>query len=173
VAFVTIEALNLWASFVRSFYISCVLRARTATGARITITRPGLHTTGDAITFCMHQMKHRKGSGPWLRRQEPAWHDTSTVLNLLTAIGASNLTQVQNALSYPTSFPTMLPLARHFFAHRNQDTMHDVQSIARNLGVSARLRPSDVLCSRAAGRPQNVLSDWLDDIRNVVDLMCQ
>lgn len=51
--------------------------------------------------------------------------------------------------------------------------MRECQTIARGVGVSARLRPSDILCSRAPGRPQNVLADWLDDIRNIASLMCQ
>src|SRR5438046_723271 len=35
IAYAAIEALNLWALFVRSFYLSCVFNARRSNGARV------------------------------------------------------------------------------------------------------------------------------------------
>jgi hypothetical protein len=173
VAFVTIETLNLWASFTRSFYLSCTLNARRITGSKVVLTAASFHTTADAITFAVKNLTGRKGSGPWRRRDEPTWHNPQTVLTLFTVTGASNLAVVQAGLSYPTSLFTMLPTARNFFAHRNEETAQKALALARALVVPTTARPTEVLCSKAPGRPQNVLSDWLDDLKNVADLMCQ
>lgn len=170
-AFVTIEALSLWSSFARAYYLSCALNAKTVTGIRVT-TSSGINTIPDAIKLSItHFRPYRKP--PWSRKDEPTWHDTNTILTLARLIGASNLAQVQAALSYPTLVFTQLPVARNFFAHRNDDTARKTSNLARDLGLGTKLRPSVMLCQRALGRPQNVLADWLDDIRNVVELICQ
>lgn len=174
VSYVAIEALNLWASFVRSFYLSCVVGVKNRAGQKITISRPGVSTASDAIIFSIRRMK------PWVntaqklyRRDEPTWHDPNTIITLLTALGSSNLSQVHAAFAYPTFVFKHLPTFRNFFAHRNEDTAKKTAQISRSYGMSARLRPSEFLCTKVRRRPQNVLSDWLDDIRNVIGLLCQ
>ena len=171
VAFVVIEALNLWASFARSFYISCLLRAFRPSGTRVTIRATGIKRSGDAISFAMTQMG-RKRPPPWKRRDEPVWRDPQTLIRLFSASGASNLPQVLTAFSYPPAVFGQLPVARNFFAHRNDETAAEVANLARSLLLSTKLRPLEVVCSRLSGRPQNVLADWLDDLRNVIELLC-
>jgi len=174
VAFVVIEALNLWASFARAYYLSCVLKATTEAGGRVAIVNSTIRTVTDALGFSVKLFKpHVRSSGPFSRREEPAWHDTSNLLKVLTSLGASNIAQVQAALSYPTSVFKQLPVARNFFAHRNEDTARKTTGIARDLGLSVNARPSEMLCEKAKGRPQNVLADWLDDLRIVIELMCR
>jgi len=174
VAFVTIEALNLWSSFARSFFLSCVFKARRESGARVSHSQGSLVTTELALTFAIRVMKPSKpGSGPWQRRDEPTWFDVQTLLKLFPALGASNAAQVVSAFSYPTKVFQHLPTARNFFAHRNVETSGKVSAIARAYSVAIARRASDVFCSRSPARPQSVLADWLDDIRNVVDIMCQ
>lgn len=172
VAFVTIETLNLWASFARAYYLSCLLGAKRDTGQRVKVTVPSIRTTTDAIAFAMNLLKPKK-TPPWGRRDEPSWHDPRNLLKLLTECGASNLIQAQAAFSYPTSVFRDLPVVRNFFAHRNEESVRKTADVARSLGVSATLRPSEILCSRLRSRPQNVLSDWLDDLSNVIESLCQ
>ena len=175
IAYATIEAHNLWASFARAYYLSCVLKARRVSGPNITITQTGLRTVTDGIQHAVRLLKPWVKSGPpFTRRDEPAWHELSTLLKLLASIGASNLSQVQSALSYPTTVFTVLPTVRNFFAHRNDKTARKVANAARSsLGLSAKLKPASVVCSVLPGRPQNVLADWLDDLRAVMALLCQ
>jgi hypothetical protein len=174
VAYAAIEAHNLWASFARAFYLSCVLRATRETGIPITITAPGLLTTSDAIQYAVRLLKPRLTTGPpFTRRDEPVWHDPNTLLKLLSSLGASNLLEVQAALSYPTKVFRLLPTVRNFFAHRNEETAQKSSGVARSLGLSGKLKPGEVLCSVLPGRPQNVLADWLDDLRAVMTLLCQ
>jgi len=174
VSYVAIEALNLWASFVRSYYLSCVLGVKTRAGLKITISMPGISTASDAVIFSIRRMKPGVNTAQKLyRRDEPAWHEPHTILTLLAALGSSNLSQVHAALGYRTSAFKHLPTFRNFFAHRNEDTAKKTVQIARSYGISTKLRPSEILCTRLGRRPQNVLADWLDDVRNVIGLLCQ
>lgn len=174
VAFVAIEALNLWTLFSRSFYLSCILHAKRSNGVPVQIIPLGIKTQSDAIAFAIRQMRpKKKGSGPWTYWDEPVWRDPNTLLKLLQASGASNLAQVQAGFAYQTSVFKELPTIRNFFAHRNEDTNAETVSVARNVGVSTKLRPSEIMCSNSPGRPQNVICDWLDDMRHVVNLVGQ
>ncbi len=176
VSFAVIECLHLWASFSRSFYLSCFLKARRTSGARVAISTSGIKSTSNAIDFSIRQLKPRlasKKSAPWHPLDEPTWRKPGTLLELFNAGGASNLAQVQAAFGMPTTVFDDLPRARNFFAHRSEYTAKESRFVASNLGVNANLRPSEVLCTFRAGRPQNVLCDWIDDLRIVVELICQ
>lgn len=173
VSYVAIEALNLWASFARSYYLSCLLGTKQVDGTGVTITIPGIQNVGDAMTFSIRTMKLRLRTGrPRKRRDEPTWHEPHTLLRLLGSVGASTLPNVHAAFAYPTAVFLHLPTFRNFFAHRNEDTARKTARIARRYGLSPKLRPSEILCSKTTGRPQNILADWLDDLRNVIQLMC-
>lgn len=171
-AFVTIEALNLWNLFCRSFYVSAALGCRDGSGSRVTCSTGGIRSEMDAMTVAIHAVKPRlRGKqGPWSHRDEPPWHDTSSFLSAIQALGPSNLLTVQSALSYPTKAFAYLPTARNFYAHRAMSTAVKVGGIARGYALNPRLRPSEILLSRLPGRPQNLLADWVDDMRAVMSL---
>jgi hypothetical protein len=119
IAFVAIEALNLWATFVRSFYLSCVHNARRESGSRVMVSVTGLQSDAAAIAFSVSVIKVA-------RRGEPIWHDPGTLSKLLRAVGASNLTQVQAAISSQPYVFKALPTVRNFFAHRSLITAQKV-----------------------------------------------
>jgi hypothetical protein len=95
------------------------------------------------------------------------------LLRVVDALNPSNAEVIANGLSTLTRAFDDLPIARNFFAHRNEDTAKKVARVARRLGVPAGSRPSDAVVSRLPTRPQNVLADWIDDVRCCVDLVCQ
>lgn len=172
VSYTTMEALNMWGSFSRAYYLSCCLyQARRTTGARVTLATGGITNTLDALFFAARVMRGAKRP-PINRRQEPAWHDPNTLLKTFAVLNVSNLNQIQAAFSYSTSAFAHLPTIRNCFAHRNDETMYKVRDVARNLGVNPNQRACEIMCSALAGRPQNILADWLDDLRNVSVLLC-
>jgi len=172
VSYAVVEALNTWASFARAYYLSCcVHHARRASGAKVTYTGAPITNTIDALFWATRVMKGAKRP-PIDRRQEPAWHDPNTLLKTFAALNVSNLGQVQAAFSYSTTVFAYLPTIRNFFAHRNDETMHKVRDVARHLGINPNQRACEIVCSAIAGRPQNILADWLDDLRNVAVLLC-
>ena len=174
--YVVLESVNCWASFVRAYYLSCFISARRKTGSPIVLAQSSLRTFQDAIDFFIRTMKPSLGPPSpgkvWQRRHEPAWHDPNVLTTLLSKLGSSDIAQLLSAFSYPTQAFRDLPSFRNFFAHRNEETATKAATVARSYGINPRLRPIEILCSRAYGRPRNLLSDWLDDIRNVVGLLC-
>lgn len=168
--FVTIEALNLWSLFCRSMFLSAALGSRDGNGVKITCNAPGIATEDDALTLAIHTAKPRlRGkSPPWIPRDEPPWHEPVVFLSVMQALGPTNLVTVQNAFSYPTQVFSYLPTARNFYAHRAANTAAKVRGIARGYALSPRLRPSELLATRPAGRPQAIVADWLDDLRNIM-----
>jgi hypothetical protein len=78
------------------------------------------------------------------------------------------------ALAYKTNFYMLLPTIRNFYAHRCDDTFRRAGNVGIRLGLSAtpNLHATEIMCSRLPKRPQNVATDWLDDIGNIIDLLC-
>jgi hypothetical protein len=58
VAYVAIEALNAWALFSRSFYLSCAMGARTEKNIKISVTGTTIDYIGHAI------IQYKKGRNP-------------------------------------------------------------------------------------------------------------
>jgi hypothetical protein len=164
VSFLTIEASNLWAGFSKAFFLSCVFRAKRESGRRVVSTQVFPRTT-DAISFAIAEINPALG-------REPNWADPNILLILLQRAGVSNYAEALAALAVPTTVFRDLPTMRNFFAHRGEVTARKTKRVARSAGLSGDLRPSDIMCSRRPGRPQNLLADWIDDMRNVIDLIC-
>ncbi|SRR5712691_6312261 len=172
VTYVAIEALNTWASFARAYYLSCcVRRARRENGARVTLTGGTIATSLDALFWACRVVRGAKRP-PTDRRQEPAWHDPNTLLRTFAVLNPSNLGEMQAAFSFSTNVFDHLPTIRNFFAHRNDETMLKVRNVARNLAINPSQRACEIVCSTVTGRPQNILTDWLDDLSAVATLLC-
>ena len=143
VAFLTIEALNLWSCFCRTYYLSCVLNAKTVQGGRITVGNVAVRTVDEATEHAVRKFKPwLKGPGPFERRDEPPWHDPTVLLRLVTDLKCSALAQVTIALGQPSTAFSDLPVFRNFFAHRNEDTARKTANIARRYSLNPALRPS-------------------------------
>lgn len=171
--FVVVETHNTWALFVRSFYLSCVFSAKRRNGAIVTSLVPAPRNTITAIDQAMRLLKpHAPGGAPWPRREEPPWQSLSTILQLARSFRFSNFAEITTALSYPTGVFPHLRDCRHFFSHRNEETMRVALSHSRSYGLAGLRHPKELLRAVATGRPQPIVLDWLDDISNVVGLMC-
>src|SRR5258707_9260895 len=60
IGFITIELLNLWAKFCRSYYLSCTVRPRREKGGGVAATAFGGTTFDDAIGVAMKLHKNWK-----------------------------------------------------------------------------------------------------------------
>ena len=170
IAFVTIESTNVWAAFVRAYYLSWFMKPRTMTGQRVSCSRH--FSFQDALLFAIHQRSPRyRGARP-SRRDEPTWHDPTNLLSFATAVGVSNFGQIASALSFGATYWSNLPTVRNFYAHRNDETFRKVQAKAALLGLGTNLRPCEFLCTALPSRPQNLISDWLDEMRLTIELLC-
>jgi hypothetical protein len=171
-AFVTIEAVNSWASFSRAFYVSCALGALRANGKRVAVGIAGLNTPTDALLLATKRLKGFKGHTV-TRRDEPAWHKVNNLITLCGHLGASNLPEVVAAFGYATKAFDCLPTLRNFFAHRNQDTCQECTVMATSIPVPPFRRPADIAVHRDYAKPMNVLSGWIRDMTFVADQLVQ
>jgi len=172
-AHITTGLLNTWTEFSRAYYLSCLLRPKRSKGGIVTVTFSGKRFE-DAIAAVMQRFKpYIYNAGRWSRRDEPAWHDLATFVPACTALGCSNLADIQAAVSVPTKVFQDLPVFRNFFCHRNQSTMEACARIAlTHYGIVAP-HPCEMLKASAVRRPAPLLIDWIDDMDTVVEWLCE
>jgi hypothetical protein len=174
------ELYNLWHGLSRCLFLSSAFRARDGVGARISLTTATCQSVDEALTHAIRRTKpyvfkkkpQRKG---WKWVDEPVWSKPSVLLDSLDEIGASNFPTVLGALSTLSPVFDHLPRFRHFFAHRNEDTVDALQRILAWYSIPTSTRPTEALLTPASGssgaRFQPLLLDWIDDVRNSVSLI--
>jgi hypothetical protein len=175
VAWTTIESANLWSGFLRAYYLSGAIRTKTISGAIVKFQSAKFADIASAMRFAIQNLKNRSFSKPTIsRRDEPTWHDHAAFLKLQKAVSPTNLRQVYAAFSIRMTFPSFLPTVRNFYAHRCDETFRKATGVAVKLGMATKpkLRPTTIVCSRLPKRPQNLLTDWLDEMKDVIDLLC-
>lgn len=174
VAWTVIEARNLWAEFLRAYYLSGAIRTLTTSGKPVSFTTLTFPDTQTALFHSVRLLKHRTPGKRVRRQDEPAWHVVADYLWLCRNVGFSNLSQIVGAFSYRTDFFDLLTPVRNFYSHRCDETFRRAGQVGIKLGLSSKpdLRPVQILCSRLPARPQNIITDWLDDIGNVINLLC-
>ena len=180
VAFVIIELDNLWVVTARSFFLSVAFCARDAWGSRVQLFKTAkARSTDEALTHAIRRCKgsrYKPGTnGPWTWRDEPLWWQPKTLLDALDEIGASNYPQVGAAMSASPSAFTHLHTFRNFYAHRSSGTRAEVVSGLRQLQFPTTYTATTALTTPALRngrlRPQPLIFDWLDDIRNTISLL--
>jgi hypothetical protein len=172
VAYVAIEALNAWALFSRSFYLSCAIGAKTERGNRIKSNAPTNDPLGLAIT------KFRKSATPntagvWHRRDEPAWHDPNVLMTVCATLGCSIQDEIQASFSLQQNVFNDLPVLRNFFAHRNEGTSQAARYLAPRYTLPSTLSPSELLLAVSQGAATSIMLAWLDEMNITAELMCE
>ena len=171
-----IGLLNTWSNFARAYYLSCFLLPRREGGGRITVA--GAFTAfsfNDAIDHSiaiLRPYKKPRGGGVWDSRDEPTWHEASTLLKLSSSIGCSNSKDISDGLAGAPQVLRDLPTFRNFYAHRNRNTWESAMRLRHGYGIIARDRPTSVLLSCAYGRPQPLLLDWVSELKDAVEYLC-
>jgi len=174
IANTTIETLNTWSNFSRSFYLSCALHSKAVNGNRITTTSRAANFN-DAIGYAMQCCKPKvtlNSSGIWARREEPAWHDPNTLIRICTEIQCSNITNICDGLSGGQTFFSDLPTFRNFYAHRNQETELAAMNKAPRYSISATLKPSAILREFPIGETSILLVKWLNELEFTIEYLC-
>jgi hypothetical protein len=172
VAFVVLESHNCWAAFMRSYYLSCIYRARRINKPRVKVGFPGITTEKDAIAFAATKVAGRKWKTHYTWSDEPKWHDRSTMTRLATLLSFSNQPEIAVALNITANVFTDLTVFRHFFAHRGMDTVRKARALAPKYAQRSDLHPCDIVTGVEPGRTQNIMADWVADLRTTVELLC-
>lgn len=169
-AFVVNEAHNVMAGFLRGYYLSSATGGHLKDGTQILSTVP-IRSQREALEFVILKIgRTNRKSGPWSQRDEPVWHQPRMFLRALRFAGCSNTADAEKAFSVSTKAFEDLTVARNFYSHRNDETALKVRRLAKRLGLVST-PPVDVVFSRAQGRPQAVVEDWLTDLRDIFSLL--
>lgn len=173
VALTVIDLHSLWASFARSYYISCCLRARTVGGVRLATQVP-IGSIQQAIDFAVSEIKGRKPrlNAPWTPYDEPAWHNSDVLLRLAQLAGFSNLRQVQAALSTAPAAFRDLTTVRNFVAHRSQHARARVVGVQMRYLIPSSVRPVQFVRQRRPSSPNMILEEWLAEIERAIGCLC-
>lgn len=174
ISYVSIDLLNSWVNFARSYYLSCCMGARTAVGLQVNLTtRPASLTAAIGLAVHQHRPKAQpRSDGSWNRRDEPPWHSSLTLLSLAAFLGFSNQTGIQSAFSIQTRVFADLPVFRNFYGHRNEQTQKAASKLGPQYGISPLLRPTAILLGRPSGRPQALIHEWIVDMSLAAEIMC-
>jgi len=173
VAYVAIEALNAWAQFSRSFYLSCAIGAVTERNRIITTTAP---LTADHLGLAVAQYKKSakpNAAGAWHRRDEPAWHDPNVLMTVCSNLGCSIQVAIQAAFSLQQNVFNDLPVCRNFFAHRNEATSRAATNMAPRYALPTSLPPCDFLLAASPGNSTSVMLQWLDELNITAEFICK
>lgn len=171
VAYVAIEALNAWALFSRSFYLSCALGALTER-KKIVMTTPTPDPLGAAIG-CFNTRARPNAQGVWHRRDEPPWHDPNVLMRACGNLRCSIRAQIGNAFSLSQNVFNDLPVFRNFFAHRNGQTSQAARNIAPRYMLPTHLSPTELLLSVSPGATERVIVEWLTEMLITADFLCK
>ena len=172
VAYVAIEALNAWALFSRSFYLSCALGAITERRKAVTLTAVTTDPLGAAITCCNNRARPNVAS-LWHRRDEPTWHDPNVLMRVCGNVGCSIQSKIGQAFSLNQNVFNDLPVFRNFFAHRNVQTSQAARNIASRYTLPSKLSPTDLLLAVSPGASDPVIIEWLAEIKITADFLCK
>jgi len=173
-AFATIELDNTIIVGLRQFTKSSLLRSRTAAGARVT-TSVSPQTAEEAAALVLKSLnlaayQRMKSPATIQEKDEIVFRDPKRAEKVLIDYTASNLTNLQLALSLNAVVFSELKTCRHFFSHRMKSTFQEVKLLANNTGVVNVDNTEHFL---VLGRPATgvrFLDGWLSDVQNFFDL---
>jgi hypothetical protein len=169
--YVAMEALNAWALFSRSFYLSCALGTRTELNERVVVA-----TVTDHIGFAIKHFKKSakpNSSGTWHRRDEPTWHDPNVLMTVCKSLGCSIQSELEAAFSLRQTVFKNLPVLRNFFAHRNEETSRAARNIGPQYTLPTSLPPAELLLAVSPGGYASLILTWLDEMRITAEIICR
>jgi hypothetical protein len=156
VAYVAIEALNAWALFSRSFYLSCAIGAKTEQGKYIKINTAITDPLGLAITT-FRRLARPNTAGVWHRRDEPSWHDPNVLMNACAALGCSIQAEISASFSLQQNVFNDLPF----------------YEISLHIEMKEPHRPRDILRPATLCRPRcHLLSYYWRSVRERLPQSC-
>ena len=160
-ALCVIEAQNAWAMYMRYFFVSCMLGAKTVHGARITQAVGEIASELEAITYAKTIVPGSMPTGPM---SEPQWHSSKTMLTLADKAQLSNLTQIQVAYSVVGRALDDLPKARNFFAHRSMHSAMVLGGVRKRYGLPKTVRPGLIPAQRHPTEPHTIAHAWVEEL---------
>jgi hypothetical protein len=173
-SFVLMEALTTWSNFVREFYLSCAfLHPKTISGSHVSHIETSIRNERDALVHAIQVLKGRRISKPTIGpHDEPSWREKRALSSLSQSMTLSNNPAIVAGLSVSTTFFDQAHTVRNFYAHRSERTATSVRDLARREYGIGIAHPNSLINAVLAGRVETLLQEWLGDIREIAQIMC-
>ncbi|HEY5582300.1 MAG TPA: hypothetical protein VIK56_14280 [Rhodoferax sp.] len=175
--FAIVNLLNTWANFQRTYFICCLLGARSSVNSQIQSSVTGsISTIQEAIGKAVLHFKPSRSprsNGEWDSRDEPTWHDANTLLKLSTAFSFTNDLDIQTAFSFGFTAHRNLVVFRNYYAHKNRGTKSKAQAIAVQYLIPQKLHPTAILLSAPSiAASTSLIQMWAEELSQTVELLC-
>lgn len=172
--YVLIELVTSWQNFLRQYCLASTAGGWLSDGSRVTGPTTA-RSIGDALDLVVPLFKPSatKSATGWTHRDEPNWLDPRTTSSALMLLDLSNAAGFASALSAGSGIHDRVATCRNFVAHRNRGTAIKVRRLAREFGIVDEADPEELPFLRSPGRPQNLVSDWLEELIAIVELVPQ
>lgn len=173
ISYVTIELDNLIIVGLRQYTKSSLLRSRTSDGKRITASvKPKSTEEAAALIYASLNPKGYSKNKPIVikEKDEMPFRDPKKAEKVLMDYSASNLANLNLALSLNAQVFGELKTIRHFFAHRAQNTFEAVHKFAIDRAVVSFETPEHLVVRGRPGTGVKFLDGWFAEVENFFDL---
>ena len=175
--YAVIKLLNSYSNFQRTYFICCLLGAKSTSQGVVTSSQTGSVVTpndaiGKAIVHC-NPTKTPRSNGLWDTRDEPKWHDSGTLLRLAKAYTFSNENHIQAAFTLGFTAHKNLVIFRNYYAHKNRGTQSKAQAVAVQYMLQQRQHPTSILLGTPSTSPStNLIGLWADELCRTIEWLC-
>lgn len=171
-AFLSIEALNCWNTFLREYYVAAtVVGAKDGNGGRV-VSHIFPNEQAAILEAIRHvnrsrfvKLQQNNSSPTWW--DEPRWATPNIFMNILRGVGFNNLQSVGIAFTVTSDVFISFPVVRNFFAHRTEGTAAKLAPIAQRHGLPQKTHASSIMSFIPQGGAANLAEQWLSDLRSI------
>lgn len=172
VSYITIDAFGSWSTFVREYFLACLLyRARRENGALVTHRLAATTLSEDTALLAAiragRDPRFTLGGGRRITPfDEPNWKKARVILTIARDLGFSNYNEIFRAMSHHTTSLTHFITVRNFFAHKSTESDDEVAALARRAYLQPKIvHPAHFVGSILPTRTDSLLSAWLAELR--------
>lgn len=157
---------DVWVRFNRRLIVESARgRPRTVTGHRLS-PAPGV-ASPQSVILQLRRLNPKKP--PWW---EPRWGDPTECIDAARRLRVTNLSTISAGLGSTPSPVDDLRLTRNFYAHRGQETAHDVIQIIRRNGLTG-IQHADQLIVAPIAPGMLLFENWAFDLLVIAEAAVQ
>lgn len=180
VSYCVIELVDLWATFVRSFYASSALGATRADGAHVTCAQRFVDAD-DAYRWAASWRFFRTKAGrrpgakapPYNMQNEPSWQWPTNISGIASALRLSNEPAILVAIARANPGIEHLIAFRNYFAHRNRETVAKARDVLYKYAVTPAPSIEESLHIFVPRTAASLIEILISDLHDVIDLLAR
>jgi hypothetical protein len=168
VSHIIIELESALAYASRSAYLAGSVGGRSAAGARLR----GIGVDAvSALTVAARAVGKKGNQIPG--RDEPSWSSATNVATVAAVSRPSNEADIISAMGVFPGARKCVKSFRHFFAHRNEDTLKDARlQLGTEYGLVWKGHPTPALLRLSVSGGGSLLETWIWNYVDVVHALC-